>query len=291
MQPRMPPDVAQVISGLEIVPTSDVAGIPVVDVRRLLERRPQVCLVDGLAYDNPPGTRHPKRYQDVEELLEAGISVLTSINLEYIAEQQEFVRQVVGRTAARHGPAGIHRTAPTKWWWWTRRRRLTRVAPGRLRNPAPARAAADRRSGRPSARRLPATPRAAVVVGHAGADPRLHDAARQRRRGCSPAGAATRTGSTASCSPSTSTQERPDGRRPHGPRAERDARARATGARRHPRGTGPGGDHPRLRPAPRHHAAVRRPQPAPHLDARFRGTPLDRLIREAEGMDVRVFPQ
>lgn len=104
MQPRMPPDVAQVISGLDIVPTSDVAGIPVVDVRRLLERRPQVCLIDGLAYDNPPGTRHPKRYQDVEELLEAGISVLTSINLEYIAEQQEFVRQVVGRTAAHTVP-------------------------------------------------------------------------------------------------------------------------------------------------------------------------------------------
>ena len=52
--------------------------------RRSWRADPQVCLVDGLAYDNPPGSRHPKRYQDVEELLEAGISVLTSINLEYI---------------------------------------------------------------------------------------------------------------------------------------------------------------------------------------------------------------
>ena len=60
-------------------------------------RHPQVCLVDGLAYDNPPGSRHPKRYEDVEELLDAGISVLTSINLEYIAEQQDFV-------AERHWP-------------------------------------------------------------------------------------------------------------------------------------------------------------------------------------------
>ena len=72
--------------------------MPVIDVPAFCARRPQVCLVDGLAYDNPPGSRHRKRYEDVEELLEAGISVLTSINLEYIAEQQEFVRGVLGKT-------------------------------------------------------------------------------------------------------------------------------------------------------------------------------------------------
>jgi two-component system, OmpR family, sensor histidine kinase KdpD len=57
-------------------------------------------LIDGLAYDNPPGSRHRKRYQDVEQLLDAGISVLTSINLEYIAEQQDFVRSVLGKASA-----------------------------------------------------------------------------------------------------------------------------------------------------------------------------------------------
>jgi two-component system sensor histidine kinase KdpD len=100
LQPDLPADVARAMRGLETVPTIDVAGVPVVDVRALLRRRPQVCLVDGLAYDNPPGTRHQKRYQDVEELIGAGISVITSINLEYIAEQQEFVREVVGRAPA-----------------------------------------------------------------------------------------------------------------------------------------------------------------------------------------------
>ena len=49
---------------------------------------PQVVLIDGLAYDNPPGSRHPQRWQDVEELLAAGISVITSINLQYIQERQ-----------------------------------------------------------------------------------------------------------------------------------------------------------------------------------------------------------
>ena len=85
-------------------PPRDIGGVPVIDVPAVLARHPQVCLIDGLAYDNPPGSRHPKRYQDVEELLEAGISVLTSINLEYIAEQQEFVRSVLGRTKTETVP-------------------------------------------------------------------------------------------------------------------------------------------------------------------------------------------
>jgi two-component system sensor histidine kinase KdpD len=59
-----------------------------------------VALVDGLAYDNPSGSRPRHRYEDVEDLLDHGISVITSINLEYIAEQREFVRGLFG-TARR----------------------------------------------------------------------------------------------------------------------------------------------------------------------------------------------
>src|SRR5262249_54855222 len=81
-----------------------IAEVPVIDVPAVIARRPQVCLVDGLAYDNPAGSRHPRRYQDVEELLDAGISVMTSINLEYIAEQQDFVRRVLGTTKSETVP-------------------------------------------------------------------------------------------------------------------------------------------------------------------------------------------
>jgi two-component system sensor histidine kinase KdpD len=82
-----------------VVPVINVlSGVPVIDVAEMLARHPQVCLVDGLAYDHPPGCRHRKRYEDVEEMLDAGISVITSINLEYIAEEQDFVRQILGRT-------------------------------------------------------------------------------------------------------------------------------------------------------------------------------------------------
>ena len=100
MQANPPPDISHAIQAIERIPTVDVAGVPVIDVPAVLARRPAVCLIDGLAYDNPPGSRHPKRCDDVDELLDAGISVVTSINLEYITEQQEFIRSVLGRTRA-----------------------------------------------------------------------------------------------------------------------------------------------------------------------------------------------
>ena len=103
-QPEIPPGIVAVIRSMDMIPCRDTAGIPVIDVPALIERHPQVCLIDGLAYDNPPGSRHERRYQDVEELIEAGISVITTINLEYIAEQQEFVRSVLGKAPAQVVP-------------------------------------------------------------------------------------------------------------------------------------------------------------------------------------------
>ena len=94
-QSNIPAELDAMVRTFESIPTKDVAGVPVIDVQAVLARHPQVCLVDGLAYDNPAGSRHARRYQDVEELIEAGVSVLTSINLEYIAEEQEFVRSVL----------------------------------------------------------------------------------------------------------------------------------------------------------------------------------------------------
>ncbi len=104
MQPALDEDTARVSRELEVVPTRSVAGIPVIDVLAVVQRHPAVCLVDGLAYDNPPGGRHPKRFKDVQEILDNGISVITSINLEYIEEQQAFVRQITGKTPATTVP-------------------------------------------------------------------------------------------------------------------------------------------------------------------------------------------
>jgi two-component system sensor histidine kinase KdpD len=77
------------------------------DVQAILQRRPQVLLIDELAHDNPPGSRHAKRYQDVEELVAAGITVLTTINIEFIEEEQPFLLRLAGRTRTETVPQRV----------------------------------------------------------------------------------------------------------------------------------------------------------------------------------------
>jgi two-component system, OmpR family, sensor histidine kinase KdpD len=97
LQAALPPEVAAIASALEQIPTLEVGDARVIDVLAVLRRRPQVCLVDGLAHDNPEGSRHAHRYEDVQEILDAGIAVVSSLNLEFIAEEQDFIEQVTGR--------------------------------------------------------------------------------------------------------------------------------------------------------------------------------------------------
>jgi two-component system sensor histidine kinase KdpD len=76
----------------------------VIDLAALFRRHPSVCLIDGLAYDNPPGSRNPERWQDVSELLDRGISVITAVNLQHIREQQNDVQRITGKRAANSIP-------------------------------------------------------------------------------------------------------------------------------------------------------------------------------------------
>src|ERR1700756_2357146 len=57
MQPNPAPEGVQAIRELEIIPTKQIGGVPVIDVPAVVARHPQVCLIDGLAYDNPPGSQ------------------------------------------------------------------------------------------------------------------------------------------------------------------------------------------------------------------------------------------
>ncbi|MEO7097758.1 MAG: sensor histidine kinase KdpD [Luteolibacter sp.] len=66
------------------------------DLDTALQRRPDLLLVDELAHTNAPGSRHLKRYQDVLELLDAGIDVVTTLNVQHIESQVDIVRQVTG---------------------------------------------------------------------------------------------------------------------------------------------------------------------------------------------------
>jgi two-component system, OmpR family, sensor histidine kinase KdpD len=97
IQPTVSCEVDALLQKMEVIPPLIFDGVPVMNVEAILGRHPQVCLVDGLAYDNPPGSRHPKRWEDVEELLSAGISVVTTVNLQYIDEQRERVEEITGK--------------------------------------------------------------------------------------------------------------------------------------------------------------------------------------------------
>ncbi|WP_419826093.1 DUF4118 domain-containing protein [Sphingomonas sp.] len=81
--------------GQEILPrraiTYEGHSIAEMDLDALLERRPQLALVDELAHSNAPGSRHPKRWQDVEELLDAGIDVFTTINIQHVESLNDVV--------------------------------------------------------------------------------------------------------------------------------------------------------------------------------------------------------
>ncbi len=111
LQPKLPPEVLPIIASLEVIPPKYINGVPTIDVEAVLKRNPKICLVDGLAYDNPPGSRHEKRWQDVQELLEAGISVITSVNLQRIEEKREQVEAITGKPVQETVPLDFLRTA------------------------------------------------------------------------------------------------------------------------------------------------------------------------------------
>ena len=104
LQGKIALEIEPLLSSLETVPMLLIKNVPVMDVEAILQRRPQICLVDGLAYDNPPGSRNAHRWQDVEELLRAGITVVGSINLQYIEDQREAVEKLTGKRVAQTVP-------------------------------------------------------------------------------------------------------------------------------------------------------------------------------------------
>ena len=88
------------IRDLEVIPRRPVEyrGVTLeeMDVAAILRRAPAVCLVDELAHTNAPGSRHEKRYQDVEELLDAGIGVMTAVNIQHLETLNDTVSRVTG---------------------------------------------------------------------------------------------------------------------------------------------------------------------------------------------------
>src|SRR5262245_3653995 len=94
------PETTALLEGLQVLPPQEVTyrGRPLkeFDLDAALARRPRILLVDELAHTNVPGSRHERRFQDVEELLRAGIDVYTTLNVQHIESLNDLVAQVTG---------------------------------------------------------------------------------------------------------------------------------------------------------------------------------------------------
>jgi len=111
VQAEAPADVEELLKTFEVIPPRTDLGSPCIDVESVRRRHPAVCLIDGLAYRNPPGSRNSERWQDVEDLLAAGISVITTVNLQYIKERQSQVEAIRGKSVRDSVPETFVRQA------------------------------------------------------------------------------------------------------------------------------------------------------------------------------------
>ena len=111
VQPQVPPEVEALLEKLEVVPLKAAGQGTAIDVEAIVRRHPAVCLIDGLAYDNPPGLRNPTRWQDVQDLLCTGIKVIGSINIQYIAELRDQVEAVTGKHVNETVPVAFIKSA------------------------------------------------------------------------------------------------------------------------------------------------------------------------------------
>jgi two-component system sensor histidine kinase KdpD len=107
VRPQDRPALAPLLEGLEVLPLRRDS----LDLEAVLRRGPGVCFVDELAHDNPPGSVHPQRYQDVEDLLGAGIDVVTAMNIQYVADLREQILKVLGKAPAVSVPEEFLRKA------------------------------------------------------------------------------------------------------------------------------------------------------------------------------------
>ncbi len=109
------PRTAEQIGGLEVVPRSSVeyrgATFEEMDLDAVLARRPEVALVDELAHTNAPGTRNTKRWQDVNELLSAGIDVISTVNIQHLESINDVVERITGIVQRETIPDEIVRAA------------------------------------------------------------------------------------------------------------------------------------------------------------------------------------
>jgi two-component system sensor histidine kinase KdpD len=108
-------DTEELVDGIEVVPPRRIEyrGVTLeeMDVDGVIARRPQIAIVDELAHTNAPGSKHHKRYEDVLDLLEHGISVITAVNVQHIESLNDAVARITGIEVRETIPDHIIRRA------------------------------------------------------------------------------------------------------------------------------------------------------------------------------------
>ena len=106
---------AEMVDGLEVVPRARLehrgVALEDMDLDALLARRPAVALVDELAHTNVPGSRHEKRWQDIDELLDAGIDVISTVNIQHLESLNDVVESITGVVQRETVPDDVVRRA------------------------------------------------------------------------------------------------------------------------------------------------------------------------------------
>lgn len=104
-------ELERLLNHFEFVPALMPKPTRAVDSAAILKRRPGVCVIDPLAWENPRGSRHGSRWQDVEQLLANGISVITALNVQYIDELRGRAERITGKFASHGVPRAFVATA------------------------------------------------------------------------------------------------------------------------------------------------------------------------------------
>jgi two-component system sensor histidine kinase KdpD len=111
LEPHERPETASLAEGLEVIPRRQVQlgdlVLQEMDVDAVIRRAPELALVDELAHTNAPGSKHAKRYEDAEEILEAGIDVISTVNVQHLESLNDAIFELTGVRVRETFPDGV----------------------------------------------------------------------------------------------------------------------------------------------------------------------------------------
>src|SRR3954447_25627616 len=111
LEPHKRPQTTAQAAGLELVPRRRVTyrdvSLEEMDLPAILDRRPELCLIDELAHTNAPGLEHPKRFGDVDDVLAAGIDVFSTVNVQHMESLNDQVAELTGARVRETLPDGV----------------------------------------------------------------------------------------------------------------------------------------------------------------------------------------